>query len=394
MQEFAKIKFTSPRDIKKGEQFTLSEIFSIEKNLSGYNKLIENTVSNEVERREAELQKNIKIKYEEMFNSQKDKLEKIYEENKFQLNKLFDEKESNIRLQVNNEFQAKELEFNKKLSKLESSEEKYKEINQQLNFLLKEKQTIFDSLKQKYTELLEEKLNILRKEHNNEKEKLIKQYEDAKKSATTIGANAEQDVFDKLNKYFQTDIITKPNHKEGGADILQKIVENDKKIAKIYYEIKNRKTWARKDYENFADKVRKEKYEFNIFISFSLPKSSKEQHMKAFGDNFLYDEINNIYLVSFDNWLPIVVTIRNQAISLYNLNDQKQHQTDIKQKIFEFFNSATFNNYFSRIKKNINQTNRFFDDIQTSTLNGKSEINKMYIEIGNLEMDIDSKLRS
>lgn len=399
--------FISPRDIKKGEKFNLIDLFSVKDNLKEFNNFSNDIVSNELDKKlnleknklEEEYKKRTS-KYEEMFNERVKSDKELFERQKSNLIKEFDEKFQREKelLEKENKISNKDIEAELKVTKAElyaskNVENSHKERYEEYKKLLDDKKDSFESLKKQLWEIYETKLEEERTKHNTKIEEIVKEYEDAKKSSTTIGRNAENEVKDKLRMFFALDKIEDTNASIGEADILHRIFDDGKEISTIYYEIKNRANWSRANYENFADKVRKEKHDFNIFISSALPKKTKEQHLKAFSEDFLYDEINNIYLTSFNNWIPVIASLRNQAIEMNKIKDEKLNKVSIQEKVYGFFKSSEFKNYFARITKNIFESNKYFEEIQRTSIKGKGEIEKINFEIENLNMKLDSQFR-
>jgi len=397
-KKWGDIVFISPRDIKKGEKFSLIDLFSIEDNLKEFNSFGNNIVSNEInikiesEKNKLEKEKNeYNAKIREHFQAKIDLNEELLEKR----TKSFEKENSEILKREKELFEKEKIIFTNELKNeiklLENSNASFKERYEEYKNLLEDKKNSYESLKKQLWDVYEIKLEEERSKNNKRIEEIVKEYEDAKKSSTTIGKNAENEVKEKLKSFFKEDKIEDTNASIGEADILHKIINNGEEISSIYYEIKNRVNWSKANYENFANKVRTEKHDFNIFISSALPKRSREQHIKFFSEDFLYDEINNIYLTSFNNWIPIIASLRNQAIELSKIKDEKENKFSIQERIYQFFKSPEFKNYFARIMKNISESNKYFEDIQRTSIKGKGEIEKISFEIENLNMKIKSQ---
>lgn len=368
------IKFKSPRDIKEGEYFSFDELYSSDENMESLLEANKEVIKNKVNLEMNSLKDELKIK----LNEKEEEL-RVHFERKEQ------EAENKAKQQVENEVKLAE-------AKLES---KLRESEVRVEMLVKsesEKNDIIKTMKDTYESILEEKLNNLRTEFSKEKENLIKEYEDKRLSNATIGDDAEEEIRQKLKNIFPNDIIEKPNHAIGGADVLHSIVHNGKDICKVYYEVKNRKNWSKADYENFADKVRREDHSFNIYIAQALPKQSKDQSLKQFNEELFYDEVNNIYLTSFNNWLPVIAVIRRQAIETSQLIKNNESINDIKERVYTFFKSPDFLNYFNRLKTNFKEMDEVFKAIQKKTIDGKTINERASLEISNLEADINAKL--
>ncbi len=372
--DLKKIKFISPKDIKKGEEFSFGELFDSNENIDSLLEANKEFIKNHAD---------VEI------NKEKSILEKRFKEKEEDLREYFDNLKKDLEKSAKSQIEDR-VEIEK--SKIKSKYEVEKTRSEMLEKQNKENRKIIDSLKETYEEMLESKLDKIREANKKDREELIKEYEDKAKSASTIGENAEEEIRYQLKSLFPNDMIEKPNHAKGEADVLHTIVDSGKSISRIYYEIKNRKNWSNADYQNFANKVRKEDHEFNIYIAQSLPKQTKDQNIRQFNEGFFYDEVNNIYLVSFDNWLPIIVVIRRQAIELEQTKLNAESMDEIRDRVYTFFKSPEFNNYFTRLKKNFDEIEEVFKAIQKATVDGKSIKEKAVLEIANLEAEINSKL--
>ncbi len=363
------LKFTAPKDIKMGESFTFEELFSSDENMEALIEANQILVDDLANKKVSIIESRLKESYQESLENRKKEIEETKDQ-------IVASEVAAAKAEIQSELQVEKT----KVQMLEKSE--------------KEKQTTINSLKEVYEELMESKIEDIRDKFSKEKEALIKDYEDKAKSASTIGENAEEEIRTTLRSLFPNDIVEKPNHALGEADVLHTITNAGKDVARVYYEVKNRKTWSKSDYENFADKVRKEDHEFNIYIAQALPKQSKDQNIIQFNEGMFYDEVNNIYLTSFDNWLPVIAVIRRQAIELVQVKANNESINDIKDKVYNFFKSPEFNNYFIRIKKNFEEIEAVFKAIQKSTVDGKSIKEKAALELANLEAEMNSKLNA
>lgn len=370
------IKFRAPRNISEGEMFSFEELFNLDENLETFNKVSEYLVDEKVEKiidkKEKELIKN--------YESKKDDLDK-------ELSRYKKEVDENADKKIKSEIKLAEAEQKADLKVAEKEVDMLQKIN-------KEQKQILSDLEKTYSKLMEEKIDRVRKEYSEEKEALIKEYTEKSKASSAIGENAEEEIRLKLRTLYSDDIIEKPNHALGEADVLHTIINKGKDVAQIYYEIKNRKNWSNADYQNFADKVRVGKHEFNIYIAQALPKQSKDQNLTQFDEGLFYDEVNNIYLTSFENWLPVIMVMRRQAIELSLVKNNSKSINDIKDKVYNFFKSPEFTNYFSRLKKNFDEMEKVFKEIQKQAIDGRAIKEKALVEVMNLEAEMDSKLNA
>lgn len=393
----------SPRDIKEGEQFSLAELFSTENILQKYEEITNEIASRQVnelfgefKKKQLEENKFLLVKQENIIQEKLAMLTEVSAQEKKELYKTMDEerkrnqKELEKYLSIEKELIRKGLDIVK--NELKNEREKSKTYQN----LLEENKNLFNNISEIYTKNLKDELiknqHTLQEEHKRDIVKLTKEYESKTKSSNLIGENAEREIKDKLKFYFPSDRIITPSASIGEADVLHRILEQDKEIATIYYEIKKRKNWNKANYDNFADKVRKEKHTFNIFISSSLPKKSPEQHIKIFeGSDFLYDEINNIYITTFENWLPVIASLRNNAISINKLENFSKNKHSIQEEVYSFFKSSEFQNYFSRIQSNIKNSKNYIKNIQQNSIKVMSESDKIWFELENLNAQLNIK---
>lgn len=376
------IEFISPKDMKKGDIFTFEEVFSLDENITRFEKatseLVDDKASKEVE---------AKLKGErKLLEKEKELLAQEFEN---RINRMQDEAQSKIDAEI-------------KIARADAKQDAQEEINQlkvkaELSDNFKEQvkdlRNDLDKVKEAYNEVLEQKLEDLRSKHELAIEEKIKEIEEAKLSNKAIGDAGEDYVREQLSDAWNDDNVIKPNAAKGEADVLHQIKYNGEVIASIYYEVKNRKSWARSDYDNFVEKVRNEEHEFNIYIANALPKSSREQHIKYFNEDFMYDEINNIYMLKFSNWLPVIAALRNHAIKLNEIQGTKDRVVDIKDKVYDFFKSPDFANYYSRTTNNILEVKKHFKSIKDTADKGISEAMKAEEEIKALNREIEIKLK-
>lgn len=376
------IEFIAPRDIKKGESFTFDELFKLDDNVKAFekatNELVEDKASREAE---------IKLKGErELLQKAKSLLEAEFEQ---RIKRM----EVDAKSKLENEIKFAKAEAQQDAQKTINDLYVKAELADSYEKQIKELRNDFDKVKDSYNEVLEEKLNDLRNKHKEDLEEKIKEIEESKLSNKAIGDAGEDYVREELSNAWPSDNISKPNAAKGEADVLHQVKVDGDTIASIYYEVKNRKTWTRGDYDNFVEKVRHEEHEFNVYIANALPKSSREQHIKFFNEDFMYDEINNIYMLKFTNWLPVIAALRNHAIKLNEVQGTKDRIIDIKDKVYEFFKSPDFANYYSRTTNNILEVKKHFKSIKDTADKGISEAMKAEEEIKALNRDIEVKLK-
>lgn len=350
------IIFKSP--VNKGENFSFGDLFNIDENQQAFNEYVELEVKNK-------------------FNMVKDeKTNAIRNE----LQKDFDIRVREAKLDATAENQKEILSLQSQLKTIESSDSK--EIahkNEMIQSVQEQNLRLnnnFDTIKESYSEKLQEVVQKLTSEKEQELSALEAKYTVASK----IGLDAEQDIQQLLRNQFSSDQIEIPNHAIGGADLHQTIMLNGKKLGSILYEVKNRKTWQSKEYDNFIAKTQKESDDFNVFVAKSLPKS-KTSSISMINESLFYDKVNNVYVTSFDNFLSLVFALRNTLMH-YSAKINAFESADEKSKeLYEFIVSPDFANYFARVDMAYKETRKTFDEITNLSIKGISSLAKINVEV-------------
>jgi hypothetical protein len=104
-----------------------------------------------------------------------------------------------------------------------------------------------------------------------------------------------------------------------------------------------------------------------------------------------YDNTSNVYLVSFDTYLPVVFGLRNMFVKFQKELNKQGDIKSIKDKLYEFITSDEFKNYFSIIKANVRELELIFKQIQTQTSKGIGEINNIGQQVDNLIEVVNKK---
>lgn len=353
-----KIKFTSP--VNKGETFTIDELFDVSEN-------------------QKEFQKYINDEKEKQIDSLKEQLDNKY---KAAANKKIEEMVIIKSKEIELNYKEKNIEEFAKLKALtEAKDETIKSITKQLE----ENKEIIKTARQE----IEKSLNESYERRNQDLEDKFKEKEKnlamASKQANVIGENAEEEIRGVISSLFPNDKIIKPNASMGEADIFHEIMNQNKSLGSIYYEIKNKNSWAVKDLENFAAKVRARKDDFNIFIGKVIMKDvSKSPHIKKITNELYFDERNNIYVSTFDSYPHVVYTLRQLLFKYISEINVQENISDIKDKLFEFIRSQEFSNYFQRMLNSVSQANAHFENIQRESTKGKFQLDLIKTDVENL----------
>lgn len=414
------IKFVSP--VNEGETFTLTQLFDVTENQKAFEEYSNEEVNKKLKSKLAiereEINNELSARFEEKTSIIKSqarvdvqeitsKLNAEIETIKGKANNAVEEARSKAtavidqeRNRISKESQEKEAILNAQIKSLQNNMESQireltKRANEQVTDLKKDKETINEQLTNIsliMRKQFEERVQEINSIHTEQIAKLREEVENAKSATSTIGNSAEEDVRDTLRTLFPSDTIRRPNHATGEADVDQTIIHEGKDIAKVYYEVKNRKNWSRSDYENFADKVRKESHDYNIYIGKALPKKAPETFIKMINSDLFYDEINNVYITSFENWKAVIFAIRTLALQFVNKIDAQSRMEDIKDKVYGFVKGPDFANYFSRITKVLDKLEKIFKEIQRQSAQGIGETATIVGEIDSLQSQIKALL--
>ena len=366
------IVFISP--VNKGEKFTFKQLLNVDENQKLFEKETQQLINDYKNTASVILKEKLES---ESFK----KLKSLEESMKKDLTSEFKSEITRLQTELLN------IEkINDKLFK--SKDDQILKADKQVNELQKTLKIITDKLQQNFNKSLAVETSRIQEEYTKKENELKTQL---KKTANQIGDEGEDFVRDKLQQTFETDKIIKPNHAIGGADVEQTIIDNDKKIGSIYFEVKNKKTWSYADYENFANKVRSRDDDLNIYVAKTMPKSTKEKHLSKVNESLYFDKTSNVYLVSFDTFLQVTFALRNLLIKFKReLNKQDDIKT-IQEKVYDFISSEEFNNYFAIIKTNVRELELVFKNIQTQTTKGLGESKNIEIQVNNLIEILDRK---
>jgi exonuclease VII large subunit len=220
MKNIYDVEFVSVVD--KGQTFTFEQLLSFDENQKILEKFIQEQVNDQKSDLEAKIRNELTAKMQE-------KLEVTQRE---------------LQVKAKEAILAKEKELQEDKARLQASLEVHENSKKQI---IEEKDERIKELKDLIAKIQEEsKENI-----NAINSQVEKRIEDAvarkteeltakRKSAVQIGDLGEQQIMDSLKSLFPTDIIVKPEEHSGGADIDMTIMEGNKEIGSILFEVKNK----------------------------------------------------------------------------------------------------------------------------------------------------------
>ena len=371
--KFYDVEFVSVVD--KGEVFTFKELFEIQDNQKKFDKFIADQVESKEEIFKDQLTTKIREGLEAKSNIEIQKAE-------IEIEKKYQVENSELKAQLKNINDAKEQQIKTLQQELDKTRVGVKEQVE----LVKESKD--EQIKTLQTEL--EKTRLETKEMLNTMQSQVdKRIEDAvarkteeltakRKSAVQIGDIGEEAVIEQLKTLFPNDQILKPEEHSGGADIDQTVIDAGKNIGTVLYEIKNKTAWAKKDYQNFVDKVNTSGHDYYIYVHNKVVGQKGEGDFKQITKSLTYDTRNKILITDFDTVIPLVYSIRQAMIKYTKEIEISKNKKTLAEEMFEFINSDKFINYFTRIMDKRAESVLHFDKIIDHALKGKDSLS--YIE--------------
>ena len=350
MKQIMNIKIVLPENLVCKQEFTLGEVFSLDENRQAFEDVVNNEVKLIAKAKESEIEQELKLKFSDQLEEYKKQVQEVSEK----------------------EIAAK-IETEKVLLKSEQEKVEFlKNANNDLKQSLSKVESVYE------TKLNEEK-RIITEKHAIEIANM------KKLTSNEIGDMGEDEVISKITDMLPEDKVTKPSAQAGEADVLIEMSNGET----IYIEVKNRKNWTTKNYENFAAKTRNRSDAGALFISKALPKNSKD--FIAITEEFFYNPVDDVYLTSFANFAPAVYTIR-QLTSKYSRKLREANASqETQKKLFDFIGSSEYENYFAKYKKNIDELEKVFKAIQKESSKGLGTLSTLNIEIDNLYSVTSSK---
>ena len=364
--KFYDVEFESV--VNKGELFTFKELFEIQDNQKKFDRFISEQIESEKEMIKDQLRINIREEYEA-------KADIAVKEKEVQLKQKYQDENSELKAQLNNIREAKDEQIKTLQEELvnkieiikESKDEQIENLKKQLEENRKESKEMLDSINSQVEKRIEDA--VARK---------TEELTAKRKSAVQIGDIGEEAVMEQLRTLFPNDQIVKPEEHSGGADIDQTVMDSGKDLGTILYEIKNKTAWAKKDYQNFVDKVNSSSHDYYIYVHNKVVGQKGEGDFKQITKSLTYDTRNKILITDFDTVIPLIYSLRQAMVKYAKEIEVSKNRSSLAEEMFDFINSDKFTNYFTRIMDKRAESVLHFDKIIDHALKGKDSLS--YIE--------------
>lgn len=273
---------------------------------------------------------------------------KLSEENALEQKQMKEELEDKKKqLQEAKEF---ELKLRKRQDELEDKEK---------NLELETKRRI-DEEKQKIQESAEKRIKdeyqLTLAEKDKMAQDLLKQIEDLKQKATqgsqqTQGEVLELELEQVLKAEFPIDEIAPVGKGITGADVLQKVRDgNGRECGIIIWESKRTKHWDDKWIPKLKDDMRASKSDLAILVSTTMP-----------SDLSLFGFKDGVYVVSYENFLPIAKILRLKIIELCYAKMTGEGVSDKKEILWKYLTGNEFRQRVESIVEAFNSMKSVMD---------------------------------
>lgn len=303
-------------------------------------------------------------------------------------------KKEKIRFDQENKanLEKEKIQRNKE-NKLELEKEKIrinkgnKEKDKMIKELLENKKDSDEKIRQQTTAVEnaknDRKIQQLKKEHEQEKEKnklktermkedLKKAHERAEQGLTTDQGSAQEIILGEyIKEIFQdtNDQISAYEKGEPGADWLQEVYEKNTSIGKILFESKKTKSFASKWINKLQQDMTDVKADIGIMFTTAIPKELDKKKG--------YIQKGNIFICSYNfetlKFLALTQRLSLKLLSKYN----EDNKGDNKMSAFEFLTSAVVQN-----KMNSLQTKMFdLGDVVDKQKKLTAKFEKTYLDM-------------
>jgi hypothetical protein len=231
--------------------------------------------------------------------------------------------------------------------KLVEAEKSNKEAADRVEALKASHATELDERIQAAREALEadktNSLNAANAKHFEDTQKLSAKLEDLarqleKKTANELGEGAEIDLFEALKDEFGGDRIKRVGKGAAGADIIHKIIHNDKVCGKIVYDSKNRNAWRNEYVTKLRDDQVAEKAEHAILAALKFPSDQRQLCIQ-----------DGVIIANPARVVALVQMIRRHVVQVHTLRLSNTERAKKTADLYEFIRSERCTQLFERI---------------------------------------------
>jgi hypothetical protein len=186
-------------------------------------------------------------------------------------------------------------------------------------------------------------LNAANAKHFEDTQKLSAKLEDLarqleKKTANELGEGAEIDLFEALKNEFEGDRIKRVGKGAAGADIIHKIIHNDKLCGKIVYDSKNRNAWRNEYVTKLRDDQVAEKAEHAILAALKFPSDQSQLCIQ-----------DGVIIANPARVVALVQMIRRHVVQVHTLRLSNTERAKKTADLYEFIRSERCTQLFERI---------------------------------------------
>lgn len=284
-----------------------------------------------------EKEKNIEEQVKNLVKIEAEKEKKIQEE---QIRKQIENENSNLINWMQNELKTKNEQIKKSKEYLIEIENlKNQNLQMKSDLDLQYKKQLNQAMIDQRTQICEEmnsefELKITQKDL--ELERLKKKIDSLQKSSEIssqelVGEAQEVAIFEFLKEKFPLDEIEDVKKGANGADVLQKVIFENKICGKIYFESKRTKNFSKEWIEKLKNDMREIGADLGVLVSSALPENSKTPSL-----------INGIWVCDFSQFKTICEILRFNIIEISQSKLANQNVKTKTQMLYNYLTSSEF----------------------------------------------------
>ena len=327
-----------------------------------------------------EIEKEYQVKLEKELEKRERTLEAHYEkEREKEYQELKDKTDKKLKRQYENQLKDKLEELAESKKELDEARKKEKELMlQKMEFEKKqhEKEVQFiknmekeaknirnqesASAQEKYSLQIREKDKII----NDLRKKMEEGSKKAKQGSMQLqGEVQEQELEEILKKHFPQDEISPVKTGQRGGDIIQVIKTPNGNIAgKILWESKRTKNWSQGWLKKLKDDMQLSKCDCGAVVSEVLPEQIK---------NFGFGLIEGVWITELRLAIGLAAALRQNLQDRHALQTAIEHQSDKKEVIYNYLTGKQFKNRVERVIET-------FSEMQADLNKEKQAIEKIW----------------
>ncbi len=232
-------------------------------------------------------------------------------------------------------------ELNKKIGDLLDELRALRRKDQDRDIDFKKKtMDIEEKIRLEITKSVDEKSNLeiaeLKKKLTDTEKSLIEAQKKTRQGSQQLqGEVLELDLENRLRNTFHNDGIEPVGKGVSGADIIQKVINNQGRVAGVILWETKRARWSPSWLPKLREDVRKANASVGVMLSDELPKEISS-----------FEFTEGILVTSYSYAIPLAVLLRRQLMQLASAKSTAANKDQTLEKLYNFFQSDTFRHRF------------------------------------------------